>query len=142
MASKHNSVSRTIEAPPESVWALLTDADTYREWNPSVVSIKGPIAAGNRIELVSVVNPKRTFKLTVTRMTSPSDMEWSDGMPLGLFMGVRTFRLIPNGTRTEFTMTEDFTGLLAGLICKSIPDLTDSFNQFADGLKAAAEARR
>jgi hypothetical protein len=29
---------------------------------------------------------------------------------------------------------------LSGLITKTIPDMTDSFNQFADGLKAAAEA--
>jgi hypothetical protein len=36
-------------------------------------------------------------------------------------------------------MTEDFTGPLAGLISTSIPDLTDSFDMFADGLKAAAE---
>jgi hypothetical protein len=36
-------------------------------------------------------------------------------------------------------MTEEFTGPLSGLIAKSVPDLADSFNQFADGLKAAAE---
>ena len=36
-------------------------------------------------------------------------------------------------------MTEEFTGPLSGLIARSIPDMTDSFNQFADGLKAAAE---
>jgi hypothetical protein len=36
-------------------------------------------------------------------------------------------------------MTEEFSGPLAGLITKAIPDLTESFNQFADGLKASAE---
>jgi hypothetical protein len=36
-------------------------------------------------------------------------------------------------------MTEAFRGPLAGLITKAIPDMTDSFRQFADGLKAAAE---
>ena len=35
---------------------------------------------------------------------------------------------------------EEFTGPLAGLITKAIPDLTTSFDTFADGLKAAAEA--
>ena len=29
---------------------------------------------------------------------------------------------------------------LSGLITRTIPDMTDSFNQFADGLKTAAEA--
>ena len=41
---------------------------------------------------------------------------------------------------TSFSMTEEYTGLLAGLITKSIPDMSDSFVQFAAGLKAAAEA--
>jgi len=66
-------------------------------------------------------------------------MVWSDGMPLGLFRGVRTYRLDPAGSGTAFSMTEEFSGPLAGLITKAIPDLTESFNQFADGLKAAAE---
>jgi hypothetical protein len=37
-------------------------------------------------------------------------------------------------------MTELLSGPLSGLITRTIPDLTDSFNQFADGLKTAAEA--
>ena len=37
-------------------------------------------------------------------------------------------------------MTEVLFGPLSGLITKSIPDMTDSFNQFADGLKAASES--
>jgi hypothetical protein len=62
-------------------------------------------------------------------------------MPLGLFRGVRTYSITPtaNGP-TEFSMEEVFSGPLERLISKSIPDMTDSFEQFADGLKRAAEA--
>ena len=67
-------------------------------------------------------------------------MVWSDGMPLGLFKGERTYLLDERDGTTTFSMTEEYTGLLAGLITKSIPDMTDSFTEFADGLKAAAEA--
>jgi hypothetical protein len=133
-------VSRTIDAPPDKVWALLTDASSYRRWNPSVISIEGVIETGSRISLVSVANPKRTFKLTVAAMESPSAMVWSDGMPLGLFKGERTFRLDGGEGRTVFSMTEEYSGLLAGLISKAIPDLTESFEAFADGLKRGAEA--
>ncbi|MFN0155546.1 MAG: SRPBCC family protein [Gaiella sp.] len=139
--SKSYSVRRTINARPETVWALLTDAASYADWNPSIVSIKGPIALGETIELVSIVNPKRTFKLSVSGFEPPQTMVWSDGMPLGLFKGVRTYRLTPSGDQTEFSMEEVFSGLMAPLITKAIPDMTDSFNQFADGLKAGAEAR-
>ena len=93
---------------------LLTDASSYRDWNPSIVSLDGEITPGGKIALVSTVNPKRTFKLKVTEMTTPTRMIWSDGMPLGLFKGERTYRLVERIGSTEFSMTEDFTGPLAG----------------------------
>ena len=87
------------------------------------------------------VNPKRAFKLNVAEMDAPRHMVWSDGMPLGLFKGVRTFSLTPSGEgSTVFEMVEEYSGLLAPLITKSIPDMTESFRDFAASLKQAAEA--
>jgi len=37
-------------------------------------------------------------------------------------------------------MREVYTGPLAGLITKSIPDLAPSFTRFADGLKRRVES--
>jgi uncharacterized protein YndB with AHSA1/START domain len=134
------AVERLIDASPERVWSLLTDALSYRDWNKAVVSLDGRIAVGEKIKIVSVVNPKRVFSLTVTEMQQPHRMVWSDGMPLGLFRGVRTFALRPqDGGGTVFSMEEVYSGPLAPLITKAIPDLTESFDQFADGLKQAAE---
>jgi hypothetical protein len=107
MADKHTRVARSIDAPPETVWTLLADGGRYPAWNPTVIEMSGP-----------------------------HRMVWSDGMPLGLFRGVRTFELQPDGGGSEFTMSEVFSGPLSGLITKAIPDLTESFDQFADALKA------
>lgn len=135
------SVQRTIEAEPDAIWSLLTDAASYSGWNPSVIGIEGTIGPGERIALRSTVNPKRAFKLTVTEFSPPRSMVWADGMPLGLFKGVRTYTLTPREDgATEFSMEEIFSGLLEPLISKSIPDMSESFEQFADGLKTAAEA--
>lgn len=133
------AVRRTINASQERVWALLTDAGGYPEWNTSVVSLEGTIAAGRTIKLVSIADPSRTFKLKVAELREPSRMVWSGGMPLGLFRGVRTYSLRAAGAGTEFAMEEVFSGPLAPLITKTIPDLSDSFEQFADGLKRACE---
>lgn len=62
-------------------------------------------------------------------------------MPLGLFKGVRTFRLrARDDGEIEFAMREVYSGLLAPLITKSIPDLQPAFDAFAAALKAKAEA--
>ena len=67
-------------------------------------------------------------------------MVWNGGMPLGLFSGVRTFTLTPTGDGTRFSMREVYSGLLAPLICRSIPDLQPAFDEFAAALKQRAEA--
>lgn len=134
------SVTRTIEAEPQVVWDLLTTAADYPDWNPAVLGVEGEIEDGATIRLTSVVNPKRQFKLKVTDVRPPNHMVWWDGMPLGLFKGVRTFDVTANGDGTsEFEMEEVYSGLMAPLITKSIPNQTEAFNQFADGLKRAAE---
>jgi hypothetical protein len=133
-------VHRTINARPDKVWALLTDAAGYSGWNTAVVSLHGRIALGEKIKLVSVVDPKRTFTLKVAELDEPRRMVWASGMPLGLFKGVRTYELRPNGDDgTEFSMEEVFSGPLAPMITKAIPDLTGSFEQWADALKKASE---
>lgn len=134
------SVKRTINADVQTIWGLLTDAPTYPSWNPAVLGIEGTIASGEKLRLTSTVNPNRQFKMTVSEFEAPSRMVWSDGMPLGLFKGVRTYLVTANDDgSSEFSMEEVFSGLMEPLISKSIPDMTESFDQFADGLKAAAE---
>ena len=134
------SPNTEFAAPPERIWALLTDAARYPSWNPAVLSIDGRIAAGEKIALRAAVNPKRTFTLRVGDVQANRGMVWSSGMPLGLFRGVRTFRLQPDGERTRFSMEEVYSGPMAPMITRAIPDQTESFAQFGDGLKSAAEA--
>lgn len=138
MATKYE-VERKIEASPEQVWALLSDGSSWTEWNPTIISFEGNIAADEKVKLVSTVNPKRAFSLTVTEFDAPRQMVWSDGMPLGLFKGERTYRVTPQDEGAVFSMVEEYSGLLEPLISKSIPDMSESFEQFADGLKVAAE---
>ncbi len=131
-------VTRNIAAPPERVWELLADAGSYDDWNPAVLSIDGTVAIGEKLALESIANPGRTFKLKVTEMRAPSHMVWSGGN--FVFKGVRTYTLRPHNGGTEFTMVEEYSGLMVGMIGKRLPDLTESFETFADGLKAGAEA--
>jgi hypothetical protein len=130
----------TIAAAPAAVWSILTDAKGYPSWGSGVERVEGTIAPGERIKVHSEVRPGRAFPVTVDRAEDGETMTWTGGMPLGLFRGVRTFTLTPNGSGgTEFRMREEYSGPLLGLIWKSMPDLGPSFEQFASGLKARAE---
>jgi hypothetical protein len=139
---KRYRVSRTIQAPADAIWKLLTDAGGYPGWNPAVDRIEGRIAQGETIKVFVPVNPGRTFPVKVTEFTPPKRMTWTGGMPLGLFKGVRTYTLAQAGDgATEFTMEEVYSGPLLPVFGRSVPDLTGAFEQFADGLKKRAETR-
>ena len=137
---KYFDASSTIKASPEKVWAVLTDGDKFPQWDSGIERVEGKIAPGSTIKLYVKVNPGRAFPLKVTEFAAPRRMVFTGGMPLGLFKGVRTYTLEPDGAGgTRFRMREEYTGPLLGMIWKSIPDLGPSFQQFADGLKARAE---
>ena len=137
---KSYGTSRKIEAPVDRVWAVLTDASRYPEWDPGIERIEGQIALGETIRVFSKVSPGRAFPVNVTDLVPPTRMVWTGGMPLGLFKGVRTFELRGEGpSSTAFSVREEFTGPLLPLIWGSMPDLTESFESFASGLKARSE---
>ncbi len=138
-----HTASTRIAASPDDIWAILTDAPRYPEWDPGAERIDGEIAPGKKVTACIKANPGRGFPAEVTEFVPGKRMTWSSGMPLGLFRGVRTFTLSPreDGT-TEFTLKEVFSGPLLGLIGRSIPDLTPTFEAFVEGLKARAESER
>lgn len=136
---KQFDVRRTIAASPERIWELLTDARTLAAGTFGLRRIEGTIAPGARLRVWSAINPGRAFALRVTEFVPHAHMVWEGGMPFGLFRGVRRFTLTPRGTNTEFQMHEVFSGPLAPLIERSIPDLQPSFETFADALCTMAE---
>jgi hypothetical protein len=134
-------VSCDIQAPPDRIWALLTDADGFPRWNTTVTSLRGPIALGQTLELKVPSAPTRTFRPKVTAFEPGKSMVWSDGMA-PMFKGVRTYTLAPKaGGSTEFTMDEVFSGVMLPMIKGSLPDFAPIFETYAADLKRAAEGR-
>jgi hypothetical protein len=131
-----------IRAPAERIWSLLTNAGGYPTWNSTVERVVGTIAPGEAVTVYTKASPGRAFPLTVTEFTPNQRMVWTGGMPLGLFKGARTYVLTAREAGDiEFSMREEFSGLLAPLIARSIPDLQPDFDRFAADLKAQAERK-
>lgn len=123
-----------IPASPSAVWEVLTDASAYPDWEPNITKVEGSISLGSKLTIHTKLS-SRAFPVKVTTLDKDSTMVWTGGMPLGLFKGVRTFSLTPAGEGCEFSMVEVFSGPLLPLIGKTIPDLSESFEQFAAALK-------
>jgi hypothetical protein len=132
----------SIEASAERVWTLLADVARWPAWNTTVDKVDGQVVLGATVTVHAKLSPGRAFPVKVAELDAPRRMVWRGGMPRGLFVGTRTFTLAPeSGGQVRFEMREEFTGLLAPLITKSIPDLQPAFDEFARCLKTGAERR-
>lgn len=131
--SRTTSVSTHIHADAATVFALLTNAGDMPRWNSTLVSLDGTIAPGEKIRLVSTLDPKRTFKLKVKELVPNQKLVWGDGL------GERTYTLEPDGKGVIFSMSEKIGGPIFPLFAGQIPSFDESFEQFAADLKKEAE---
>lgn len=132
------SVAINIQASAEKIMSLLTNAAEFSKWNSTIVLLEGQIQQGEKIKLVSTLDPKRTFKLKVSEITA-TKMVWQDGFA-PMFSGIRTFSLTPKSNETtDFSMVEVFQGIMLPMIKGSLPDFKPNFEQYALDLKIAAE---
>jgi hypothetical protein len=104
-----------IAAPPDAVWAQLTDLAGHADWNPFIRSASGTPAVGQRLVLRMQPPGSRAFtvKPTVTQAVPGSVFEWlgSFGVP-GLFDGRHRFELTPTPAGTHLVQSESFSGVL------------------------------
>lgn len=133
--SRETSVSTTILADLEIVWALLTHASDIPRWNSTVTSVKGEIKPGETIELKSILDDKRTFKLKIKEFVPEKRLVWGDSQ------GNRAYTIDKGvGNSILFTMSEKIGGPLFPLFAKYIPSFDESFERFAADLKKEAES--
>jgi hypothetical protein len=135
----------TIEAPPERVWAILTDFSTYPDWNPFIRRVAGDVAVGERIEvtLQPADSKPQKFRPRVEALDPPHEFCWLGNLGVaGLFDGAHQFRLeAVSGGGTRFIHREEFGGILAGVILRFVGAKTRAgFEAMNAALKDRAEA--
>ena len=138
---KEYVTATTIAASPERVWAVLVDGTSYADWNPEIVAVDGSIAPNARITAHVRLGDGavRRVPQRVEALEPPRRMEWVGGLPLGLFVGRRTFTVTPVATGAEFRMHLRMSGPLAPLILKSVGDRQPEIERFSAALKHRAE---
>ncbi len=132
--------SININATPEKVWEILTNANGYPNWDPGMERVEGHLAPGERVKFFTKLSPGQAFPVKVTGFEPAKRMVLTGGMPFGLFKSERTHTVSAGEDgQVLFQTVETFSGPLAGIFGKNIPDLTGSFEAFVAGLKEQAE---
>lgn len=133
-----------IDAPPERVWAVLTDFERHPTWNPFIREIRGEVREGARlhVRLGPPDGKPMTFKPVVTSAERASSFAWLGSLLAPwVFSGEHRFRLEPlDGGRTRFHHGEAFGGVLVPLLRKSLDtDTRRGFELMNEALKTEAE---
>ena len=132
-----------IDAPPERVWAVLTDFERYPEWNPFVTGLAGVPETGTRLRVRLSPPGGRgiTLKPWVTAVEDARTFEWLGRLLVpGIFDGRHRFELAPTPAGTRFTQHETFTGVLVPLLARSLDTHTlTGFDQMNAALKSRVE---
>ena len=118
MAKELRGTPTHINAPPEQVWAILTDFESFPRWNPFIRRASGEVVTGQKIAVNLRLYGKTLvpFKPTITMVEAPRELRWLARMGApGVFDVERFFVIEPDGNGgCTFTQGEDCTGLLAG----------------------------
>src|SRR5690349_2309125 len=131
-----------ISAPPERVWAVMSDIERWPEWTPSVTRVErldpGPLAVGHRARIrqprllpavwqVIALDPGRGFTW-VTRSPGirATGGHWVEGA----------------GAGSHVRLSLRFEGPLAGIVARLFGALTTRYIGLeARGLKERSEGR-
>ena len=124
---------------------VLADTGRYPDWNPFVERLTGELRPGARLEARIAPPGGRplTFKPVVVRAEPGRELRWLGRFLVpGLLDGEHSFQLepLPDG-RTRFVQSERFSGLLVGLVRRTLRQTVLGFEQMNDALRQRAEGR-
>ena len=133
-----------IEAPESLIWDVLSDLESYGDWNPFLTSASGSIEEGARIELF--IKPPRArgtyINPRVVLVEEGRGFSWRNNMLFpGLFDTEHYFIIDPiDDTRCRFVQGEEVSGLLSIPILLLIGGATRrGMERMNDALKALCE---
>lgn len=138
---RHFSITIDIAAPASRVWEVMSDAERWHEWTPSVTGITiiggGPIRIGSRAWIRQPKFPPAMWK--VTALEPGRRFVWVSGVP-GLLWVTANHSVEPAGGGSRATLSLELRGILGSLFGRMTKEITERYLGFeASGLKARSE---
>jgi uncharacterized protein YndB with AHSA1/START domain len=128
-----------IAAPPETVWAVITDLSTWPTWNHDVKSmtVGGPLEPGSVFRWKS---GSASLVSTLQSVDQPREIGWT-GVSMGIH-AVHVFHFEPSDGGTRARSAESFRGLIPSVLKKySRKVLQRGIDGILGSLKIEAEGR-
>jgi hypothetical protein len=132
-----------INAAPNKIWDVLTDFQSYHQWNPFIKSLSGKPIVGNKV--VVVLGPPdgkdMTFTPTILEFSENKEFRWLGKLlTKGIFDGEHYFKLVElENQKTKFIHGENFSGILIPLMGKVLEKTKKGFELMNESLKKECE---
>lgn len=134
-----------IDAPTEGVWNVLSDFDSYPDWNPFVRSIAGTLAEGEKLEVHLGASGKKAMRIApvITAVTTGEEFAWLGHLGVkGIFDGQHHFQLTRTERGTRLDHFEEFSGALSPIVLAAMrTSITRGFEEMNQALKGRVEAK-
>lgn len=129
-----------VPAPPERVWAVLSDVARWPSWTSSMREVTpqdpGPLHVGTRVVVRQPRMPTMTW--TVDRVEPGRSFSWSVRSPGAHGVGDHRVEEVPGGSRVTLEIRQ--SGPLAGLVRLLFGRITTRYMRLeAEGLKRSVE---
>ena len=125
-----------VAAPPEKVWAVLSNVAEWPKWSPIIKDAKGSAKLGEALEITmagegGAEGPR--YKPTITELKAPNLLRWRAHMGSGfIFTNDKVLELKETSSGTKLIHTETFQGLMAPIICtqmeENVPPMLNKMN--------------
>jgi uncharacterized protein YndB with AHSA1/START domain len=135
------STSIDIAAPPERVWAIMSDVERWHEWTASIRSIRktdaGTLKVGSGAWVRQPKLPPAFWR--VTAIEPNREFTWINKAP-GIIVTAR-HAVEPTARGTRATLSINYDGLFHPLIVWMVGDLNDRYLALeVNGLKRRSES--
>jgi carbon monoxide dehydrogenase subunit G len=140
------SITTDVDAPPDVVFAVLSEVERWPEWTPTVTRVerlgdaRAPLALGGRLRIVQPKVPPAEW--TVTALEPGRGFRIVSRSPGATVEANHWAEPVPGGHRSRVTLSVTFGGFLGRIIGRMTRGLNERYlAQEAAGLKHRSEER-